>query len=336
MNKLTKQKMYLKSSDVNLILALSTMTLSISANVFNTYNKYRKYKLKDIKITPETKRNYNYINIKQIENIEYSKIVKEFSYKMIEKFPKENLTNLYNNINNIKINCKKTLRIDNTIYAGSYSTKKNKITIATEDYLSTITHELLHMSSSKYINNIIYSGFSQIYKHINIGTGITEGYTELLNKRYFNSQDNCYHVESHIAKIIEEIIGQEKMENLYFNANLNGLNEELKKYSTTKEILEFIKNTDYLSDNTTVNLSPIQNKILDQKINKIIEFLLTTYIKKIISNKEKVTSDKFASLLCTFVKKEKLFFAITEKDITKYIDEILQEEKSKERIRRTT
>ena len=84
------------------------------------------------------------------------------------------------------------------------------------------------MASTIFQDGIIYSGLSEQ----NIGIGLNEGYTELLAKRYFDkSNNNGYIFETQIAKLLELIIGQEKMESYYFNANLYGLIEELRKYN---------------------------------------------------------------------------------------------------------
>lgn len=80
------------------------------------------------------------------------------------------------------------------------------IGISTEEYISNLYHELLHMSSTilDKEKNIAFSGFSQI----------------------------------------EEIITKEKMTNLYFNANLYELTRELQKYNTKENIEKFFEDLD--------------------------------------------------------------------------------------------
>ena len=332
-----KQKMYLEEYNSTYILGLSSLIVYTGIKSFDIYDAYKNHNPKHIKPTPETKRKYNHINTKRIEDIRFSEAIKQFSYKMLENFPKENLTNLYNNINTIKIsNIKsKIIRsIENRTHIGTYEAMDNKITILTDEYLPVINHELLHMSSSIYKDEITYSGFYQESDNINIGKGINEGYTELLNCRYFSQNKNHYSIEKHIVSILEQIVGKEKMENLYFNANLKGLIKELEKYSSTKEIIKFIENTDYMSENINKKiLSPIQKKILNQKKEHTINFLLKTYFNKLLINNETPTTKEINSILCTFKRKEKLIFIISKKDIEKYKNEIL-EEKNKNKTRK--
>jgi len=51
-----------------------------------------------------------------------------------------------------------------------------------------------------------------------------------------------------VMSLVEDIIGREKMEKLYFQGNLYGLVEELKKYSSEKEIRLFIRNVDFYNN----------------------------------------------------------------------------------------
>lgn len=126
-------------------------------------------------------------------------------------------------------------------------------------------HELFHLASSKNLGNIKYSGFlfKDKEKKQSVGLGLNEGYTELLAARYilhnnssllanmleslrkeiiiilfgeknfqkyfvFPKYKHDYHYHVFIAEKLEQIVGKEKMQSLYLNANLKDLIDELK------------------------------------------------------------------------------------------------------------
>ena len=109
------------------------------------------------------------------------------------------------------------------------------------------THELLHMSTTYKKGIITLCGFYQAIggKH-QIGVGLNEGYTEILNERYFSNlfPTASYINQKHLALGIEEIVGKETMEKLYFDANLAGLIDELSKYVSKEEAVTLIREID--------------------------------------------------------------------------------------------
>ena len=54
-------------------------------------------------------------------------------------------------------------------------------------------------------------------------------------------------LETLVASKIEEVVTKNKMEIMYFDANLNGLINELLKYSNEETIITFIHSLDFLS-----------------------------------------------------------------------------------------
>lgn len=113
-------------------------------------------------------------------------------------------------------------------------------------------HELFHMSSSGKAKDGYCMGFSQsdFENEKKIGDGINEGYTELLNERFFEFKNNnkMYIIYKIIAEIIESIIGEKKMMNLYFTANLKGLFSELSKKTDDNKAFEFVSALDSLDE----------------------------------------------------------------------------------------
>lgn len=179
------------------------------------------------------------------------------------------LSFLYRNLSNVKIsksnfNISKLNPLFSTV--ATYDTIRNKI--ATQDEKS-IYHELFHLSSSYYAKdkNTIFTGFRQRNAVHSIGKGINEGYTELLCERYFNDKDinSAYYFGKIIVKSLENIVEKEKMENLYMQADLYNLINELKKYNNEEEdIITFIKDLDYICDN--IDISNILSKKRNKKI----------------------------------------------------------------------
>ena len=89
---------------------------------------------------------------------------------------------------------------DSTMQAGNYNPYNNTITLfhKKKDILS---HEFLHMASTR---DKYRCGFHlQTRFNQEIGRGLNEGYTELLNKRIFNSKSFSYFHNVKIARLIE-------------------------------------------------------------------------------------------------------------------------------------
>ncbi len=209
-----------------------------------------------IEIAPEiTQGKYDvskYINYKG-----FDKTIYEFYTILEETFSHCNLGAFYTNLKNLRVKVRNynildilCMEIFKTLDAGSYNTKKNKITYLNEndeEIRSIICHELLHMASTIETKNTSFIGFSQENKKTKktIGMALNEGYTEYLNKKYFNSVlETNYEEEISIAERLEFIIGERKMQELYFKADLNGLVDELSKYTTREEVISIIKKLD--------------------------------------------------------------------------------------------
>lgn len=142
---------------------------------------------------------------------------------------------------------------------GTYDGQKNRITIfgretrrepddeEIKDKEDRASHELLHMASTYKKGPIILMGFKQSFSDTHsIGNGLNEGYTERLNVKYFTHKkiSNGYKELQFISEGIESIVGVQKMEKLYFAADLKGLITELAKYSSEKQALDLIRKID--------------------------------------------------------------------------------------------
>ena len=228
------------------------------------------------------------------------------------KFPSNNLLNFYNNLNQLKVVPKKFgLRnlVFKTNVAAAYDTKKNQIQVDGDDYTLTIYHELFHMASSIYKDGVIHSGFNQSSskpRMANLGYGLNEGYTQLLTKRYFGHIAeilDAYKFEVHIADKLEKIVGQDKMENLYLNADLLGLINELKIYASEEEIMKFISGTDFLSKHLNdKKLMPFEKGMIASSLKDVSGFLFRVYTVKLVRqlDNETLNMDEFNENLATF------------------------------------
>lgn len=150
--------------------------------------------------------------------------------------------------------------------AGSYNVQHNTLRTYresimngrrkdTEEIKRYVTfHELLHMASSYKKGVIKVCGFHQKIGLSSIGRGLNEGYTKLLLSRYFYSSKKplimSYTEEQLLAFGIEEIVGKEEMEKLYFAGDLNGLINKLSRWSTIDEIRTIIESIDKCTWNT--------------------------------------------------------------------------------------
>lgn len=263
------------------------------------------------------------ITISQLPTIEYtdtdidynnlkkcyaSDCVIECANRMINVISKENLKLFYNNINGLTV-VKKNFTFFNIILkqarAGDYSITFNRIRVRKKDYERTIPHELFHLASAFYDfnNKIVFSGFLQYNYDFGtiIGRGLNEGYTQVIKNRYFGTS-NSYVFETHFASLLDEIIGKDRMENLYLNANLYGLVEELKKYANIEDIMRFINSFDYINLRTN-NSKKIE--LIKSNSSYIARFLVDCYMKKlkILLEEEKITVFEMYNYYADFLEK---------------------------------
>ena len=288
----------------------------VTNRAINTYTLHREYRPKNIKkvnLPPELKNEYSNIDINSMANTKFGESLRKFAEVMIQNFSREDLINFYNNINTLKTS-HSTFKLQNLILrdntAGTYDAKKNKITVDENDFSTTIYHELLHMASATYKDGIRYSGFHQASLKpgiASLGKGINEGYTELLSRRYFvegNDVTNAYEYEVIIADRLEKIIGKEKMESLYLNANLSGLIQEMKQYSNEEDIMKFISSTDFvLSHLDDKKFKLFEKGMITNSLKEINKFLIKSYSKKLLSQYQQnsITYEQITTQLAEYV-----------------------------------
>ncbi len=258
----------------NVILAIIALKLGISC--------IKRFAIRPIKLKMNLKKFSNADTVKVVElpdelyrdynddlleNDVYRKYYEMFGKKIESIVPKEDLDNYYRNFASIK---EKKISLKNKftsflktggIIGGGYYIRENKVDLksnAFSNLANTISHELLHVSSTYYDKEkeTVYSGFYQLFvkkdkkKSEGYGLGINEGYTQYLANKYFDNSNPlsliAYKEEQIIAKGLERIIGEKKLQSMYFRADLHSLVSELEKYVTKDEIYKFINLADLL------------------------------------------------------------------------------------------
>lgn len=177
------------------------------------------------------------------DNVVIEEYLKNFLNVMNENFEEKDLRNLYDNITWLLVKRKRFLKSD-----GEYEVLENILSYHKNNDPDSINHELLHLSANPYDDSDVSSGFSYTVDDITIGRGIDEGYTELMNKRYFNSKSqNTYEKEVFVMEQLEKLVGQKNMEKYYLNANLYQLIKSLQNYYSLEEIERFICALDFIN-----------------------------------------------------------------------------------------
>lgn len=224
-------------------------------NILKHYKLHKDFNKNDITILnpKEFKTKFTKKDINRIKTLKIGKDILKFKNTLEQNINNNYLNNMYNNFKTIK--AKKDLFILLLLgMGGFYVPKRNSITLNEIVKDEVIDHELLHASSSYYDEEkkLAYIGFAQINynNNKNIGKSLNEGYTSLLVNRYFPRGDielsDSYKICRLFAAQIEKIIGQEKMEEAYFKADLNMLINELEKYDRRENIISVINSLDFI------------------------------------------------------------------------------------------
>ena len=259
-----------------------------SVSLYKLQKQYKPKNVSSVEITPQLIKTSTKINKCKIATLKFKKEILKFIKVIFENFKEDDLINFYNNINGLTIRIK-DYKFENFLLRESaiakYLVRENSININELNIDLGIYHELFHMASTVLKNNNCYTGFYQILKDkkIYIGKGLNEGYTELLACRYFMQKEIvAYQYEVNIAEQLEKIIGIDKMQSLYLNANLYGLIQELKKYNTEEEIMKFLSDTDFLQTYASRKMTMSGKYLTIKSLRNINKFLIKTYIKKLV------------------------------------------------------
>ncbi len=320
------------------VIAYTTANALAKKHFFN-----RAKKVKDISyvyLPPEIKKTIESVNTDHIRD-EFKDSVLRFTDVLKKNFEEKDIILFLNNLNNVNIvsNHKKHVFGDNSKIVGTaatYDTRKNSIVIINKNSKNAIFHELFHMSSTKKENGVIYCGFSQTdnIKHINIGDGLNEGYTELLASRYFYKDDDgvSYPYLVYVSMLLELIVGKDKMEKMYMNASLYDLIDELKKYAYYEDIMKFINDLDFIKEYLVkIKKGKSVNKELEDSFKRINYFLINSYIESFKYNKSYKYTD-INKLLADIIAFKKRLIKTFNYDNKVYDMDIFQDENNKQSI----
>ena len=232
------------------------------------------------------------IHFKQKSNIEnypqINEFVNNFKNKLESELTEEQMNIVRKNLETLQYKPRNIhgILIDTIQGIGGFY-KEHSITSNPLSQLNVndiLAHELLHASTSSRATNKRYYGFHQISlenkKVKELGRGINEGYTELLTRRFFGYSPTGYSYEVSVAEMVEFIVGKDKMQDLYFKLDLDGLINELGKYCEINEVKQFILNLDLINRISRQNTNDDLRHTISDLYNKNSTFLYKTFQNK--------------------------------------------------------
>lgn len=233
----------------------------------------------------------------------YAVALKNFIKCIKKNLPYVSL-NIFNN--NYKTLCfkehEKRIKGSRKTVIGNYVQELTLINLLKEDKTRSVYHELLHCASSCIKNNVLYSGFKQTRLNrggYSIGDAFNEGYTALLEERFFSdvvTKQSGYTFEKTIVSLFEIIVSQKALELLYFSADLHTLVEAVKLFKEESSFLEFLRRMDYIKKIRSKSFrTPKEIKYSLESLEYIGYFLLDLYIKVYLDrfkNKEEIKEEE--------------------------------------------
>ena len=215
-------------------------------------------------------------------------IIDEFISVLEKNFPEDVIDHFYRNIRTLKLVKKKRMPSQ---AVGAFNRKKNEILYkddAIEELDYTLFHEFFHLASC-HDKKVGFHDYT-----VNRGWGINEGFTEFLTVKYFGLDEDSvgYLFEISVVNILNSILGEEKMRELYMNANYLGLSLLLEQYLDRKESDDFVQKIDRFTF-LTAEVPILQNLTLvrhyTSSITKEVSRLLAKmYIKKNINTLQSI------------------------------------------------
>lgn len=226
-------------------LVLKKYEKTINSAIFQNKDKIF-VKEKSPQLTEEEKEIFKLAELKIKEN---NDAIYEFYRELLRQTSPENLRNFINNISQASIKLDDHKKDKSCGFQSFYDQYTNEITLYSKTP-ETITHDLLHLSSN---NNMVQTNGFRKYgifenEKYEIGMGLDEGYTEVLNQRFFQPFKVKSPILTKLANLIEKFYQNPKnMESDYFNAWLENLILEMTKSMDIKDAINIILKIDYLS-----------------------------------------------------------------------------------------
>ena len=198
---------------------------------------------KDVELPEEIIRKYDQIDLERLKDSVTYDYIDIFCNRLLSRVNNDYLTCFYNNINELKVEFRD---FENSHVKGEYH--GNNTIYVGNNFEEIIFHELTHMASSKVQRRVICTGFLQQNKNHMIGIGLDEGYTQLETERNFSDYKvlPAYELLVHYCKMLENVLGEETLKKYYYTANLYGLIDHMKSYTSINNIMQFINDMDLL------------------------------------------------------------------------------------------
>ncbi len=210
--------------------------------------------------------------------------VRDFETVLDEKVGRNNCTLLVANLESLKIRglvFQLPTEITGEIkFSSFYSAQNNEmlVRVGKKYNYSALIEELMMVAGTnrRTSSEEVKTGFNHKDYRIRYGMGLTSGYASVLCYRYFQQKgyrpdygqtpffcmaapynvnytaekEIPVNLEFCIASMIEQIVGKETMENMFFTANSNKLIEELGKYDSIDNVRRFLIELDEYKSNT--------------------------------------------------------------------------------------
>lgn len=243
------------------------------------------------KIILDKRNNYNNLTIKfhkkLIGNIDVNNReilenkIKNYLFIMNSKCENFNSSVFYKNFKktwfNLKnLDCRLIKGIDGSIKISRF------VNILELKRLSAIYHEFLHFSSLKNDKKIF--------------TPSNEGYTQLLEERYFKEAESAYYWEVKIMNIVELIYGKNELEKLYFSGNFHQLINFFKNNMSNEELVCFYKNLDYIYKIENYSNIREHKENFQECLNNVFSTLLSCLLNK--NSLDNLNIDNLKNVFC--------------------------------------
>lgn len=169
----------------------------------------------------------------------------------------------------------------------------------------TLFHELLHQVSSivekKGMGKRVFVGLETqdipygTITPTRMGLALNEGLTEHLVEKYFNiPHEGSYAFEKNICKILELIVGEEKLKECYLNNDMVSLQNRcltLIQNDNPDIFMNFIRSMDFIYYNQKSNKNGKYKKyVLDETCKEIGVFLSRMFINSLLEESNKLRS----------------------------------------------
>ena len=300
----------------NLLASMIPITIPI-IGIFGAINIYKHYKTNKknkvrlqhinqyenqgyvISDSSQIVNRYNSIPINTPYNYNGRELVRPFMEELERKLGND-IRIARNNFSTLKV--EKSKEILKTGAVGTYTGSENIIKYV-DNNASILGHEMLHMASYMYdsVNDVHYHGFMQQKDKTIIGTGLNEGYTELLNSRLFtNGKITSYPRLVRIVKLLEEFFpNPQVVSHYYFTCDLPAFLQNLRRYCTQEEIKEILYGLDRLYEYNHIPSSPVAIKLETQLATKLYSIYQRNFVAepaKVEAFRKKAGENKLTAL----------------------------------------